>query len=89
MRRPTYAELRNSIENEFSGWRVLCNRLTDELAALEANRDLLRARLSEIYSAPTVAVVDSDRDQDAVWPILEYDDLPPYGTELIVRPKPQ
>ena len=54
---------------------------------LQAERDQLRARLAAIDAAPTVAVVESDCAKDAVWPTLEYGDLPPYGTELIARPE--
>ena len=64
----------------------LCD-LVMPVRMLRIDRDELRARLAAIDAAPTVAVVESDCDQGAVWPTLEYGDLPPYGTELIARPE--
>lgn len=46
----------------------------------------LRAKLHEYERSPTVATVASDSDESGWWPVLDYDQLPPIGTELIVRP---
>lgn len=52
----------------------------------ETERDELRAKLAEIYAAPTVAVVKGEYGLDLTYRYPFSDKPPPVGTELIARP---
>lgn len=51
----------------------------------ETERDELRAKLAEIYAAPTVAVVKGEYGLDLTYRYPFSDKPPPVGTELIAR----